>query len=202
MQWCAAVPETHVIADPAHHALFGTPFLSTVNLERFKDEVIKKYRELGKQTEVPSHSAAEAQRTGKKWVFFDDLVADEDLGQQIRAIIKKANCQIRSLPKNLAQAQDDIDKIDIKELLRPCRAGITMYADRRDQRTVRSRLVRFINQVAEGNLPLLRWGVYFGPPPDKSDVASEFGIDSEDVIYIPGMHGLNEAALVEFLQRL
>ena len=77
-----------------------------------------------------------------------------------------------------------------------------MYADRRDQSTVGSRLIRFINQVAEGNLPLSRWGVYFGPPPDKRDVVSEFGIDSEDVIYIPGMHGLNEAALVEFLQSL
>ena len=202
MQWCAAVPESDVIADPAHHALFRTPFLYAVNLERFKVEVIKKYHELGKQTEVPSQSAAEVQKTGRKWVFFDDLVGEEGLSQQIRAIIRKANCQIRSLPRNSAQAQDEIDKIDIKELLRPCRAGITMYADRRDQSTVGSRLIRFINQVAEGNLPLSRWCVYFGPPPDKFDVVSEFGIDSEDVIYIPGMHGLNEAALVEFLQSL
>ena len=202
LQWSAAVPESDVIAEPAHHALFRTPFLCAVNLERFKDEVIKKYHELGKQNEVPSQSAEEAQKPAKKWVFFDDLVGDEDLSQQIRAIIRKANCRIRSLPRNLAQAQDEIDKIDIKELLRPCSAGITMYADRRDQRTVGSRLIRFINQVAEGNLPLLRWGVYFGPPPDKFDVVSEFGIDSEDVMYIPGMHGLNEAALVEFLQSL
>jgi hypothetical protein len=57
-----------------------------------------------------------------------------------------------------------------------------MYADRRDRNTVRSRLIRFINQVTEGNLSLSRWGVYFGPPPDKVDVVSEFGIDSEDVI--------------------
>ena len=103
LQWCAAIPESDVIADPAHHALFRTPFLCAVNLERFKDEVIKKYHELGKQTEGPSQSAAEAQKTGKKWVFFDDLVGDEDLSQQIRAILKKANCQIRSLPKNLAR---------------------------------------------------------------------------------------------------
>jgi hypothetical protein len=202
LQWSAAVPESDVIADPAHHALFTTPFLCAVNLERFKDEVIKKYHELGKNTAVSSQIAAEAQRTGKKWVFFDDLVGDEDLSRQIRAIIKKANYQIRSLPKNLAQAQDETDKIDIKELLRPCRAGITMYADRRDQSTVGSRLIRFISQVAEGNLPLSRWGVYFGPPPDKFDVVTEFGIDSDDVIYIPGMHGLNEAALVEFLQNV
>jgi hypothetical protein len=53
-----------------------------VNLEHFKDEVIKKYRELGH--EGPSQSAADAQKTGKKWVFFDDLVGDEDLSQQLR----------------------------------------------------------------------------------------------------------------------
>ena len=193
MQWCAAVSESYVIADPAHHALFRTPFLYAVNLERFKDEVIKKYGELGEQNKVSSQSPAEAQGIGKNWLFFDDLVGEETLSQQIRSIIKKANYQIRSIPRNPDRAQDEIDKTGIKELLTPCRAGITMYADRRDQRTVGSRLIRFINQVAEGNLRLSRWGVYFAPPPDKVDVLSEFGIDSEDVICIPGDAGLQRS---------
>ena len=50
LQWSAAVSESNMIADPAHHALFTTPFLCAVNLERSKDEVIEKYREAQQET--------------------------------------------------------------------------------------------------------------------------------------------------------
>lgn len=87
--------------------------------------------------------------------------------------------------------------------LEPCRGGILVYTDRRDQRTVWSRLNRFRKQVAEGRLMLSHWGIYFGPPPDKGNLWDEFGVEAgEKIVAIPGMDGLNEAALIEFLQRL
>ena len=83
-----------------------------------------------------------------------------------------------------------------------CQGGLTVFADRRDKPTVYSRLFHFLNQIAEKNLPLSRWGVYFGPPPDKGSLRSEFGIDSENVVAIPGTEGVNEDALVAFLRSL
>lgn len=90
----------------------------------------------------------------------------------------------------------------MEDLLRPCRGGITVYTDRRDQKTVYYRLVRFLNRIAAGRLALSRWGVYLGPPPDKKDLLSEFRLSSKALIPISGTHGLNEAALLEFLQSL
>ena len=195
MQWCQAVPEVTINADPTHHALFKTPFLYAVNLERFKEEVIGKYRKLRQTRETPASLVTEAQKLAKKWVFIDDLVGDKALSQQIRTIVKHANCAIRSLPK---QADEGV----IEDVLKLCRGGITVYSDRRDHCTVYARLNQFINHVAERDLPLSRWGVYFGPPPDKEDLVSEFGLDSEDIILISGMDSLNEAGLLDFLQSL
>jgi len=200
MQWCRAVPESDVIADPAHHALFRTASLSTANPERFKDEVIEKYRELGKKLAAPSPAVPEAQCPGSKYIFFDDLAGDRDVARQIRAIIKQHHYEVRGLPKGLALDQDESDMIRQME---PCRAGILVYTDRREQKTVWSRLIRFRKQVAEGHLMLARWGIYFGPPPDKGDLWDEFGVEAgEKIVAIPGMGGFNEAGLVEFLQSL
>lgn len=189
-----------MIADPAHHALFRTASLSAVNWERFKEEVIEKYRKLGKKLEAPSPAPPEAQRPGSKYIFFDDVAGDRDLAQQIRTIIKKHNYEVRGLPKSLALEQNESDMM---QQLEPCRGGIMVYTDRRDQRTVWSRLNRFRKQVAEGRLTLSRWGIYFGPPPDKQDLWDEFGVEAgEKIVAIFGMDGLNEAALAEFLQAL
>ncbi|MGH9895424.1 MAG: toll/interleukin-1 receptor domain-containing protein, partial [bacterium] len=117
VQWCRAVPEFDVIADPAHHALFRTASLSTANPERFKDEVIEKYRELGKKLAAPSPAVPEAQRPGGKYIFFDDLAGDRDVAQQIRAIIKQHDYEVRGLPKGLALDQDESDLIRQME---PC----------------------------------------------------------------------------------
>ena len=53
-----------------------------------------------------------------------------------------------------------------------------MYTDPSKYMTAYSRLVFFLNQIAEAELPLVRWGVYLL----DGDVASVFGIDSEDVV--------------------
>jgi len=53
-------------------------------------------------------------------------------------------------------------------------------------------LIFFLNQIAEANLPLLRWGVYLL----EDDVAKVFGIDSEDVVPV------YEQNLTSFLQGL
>ena len=127
-------------------------------------------------------------------------MGDRDLAQQIRAIIKKHDYEVRGLPKSLALEQDERGMIQQME---PCRAGILVYSDRRELKTVWSRLTRFRKQVADGHLKLSRWGIYFGPPPDKGDLWDEFGIEAgEKVIAILGTGGLNEAGLVEFLQSL
>ncbi|MCA1708471.1 MAG: hypothetical protein LC808_36410 [Actinobacteria bacterium] len=122
-----------MIADPAHHALFRTASLSAVNRERFKEEVIEKYRELGKKFEAPSPAVPEFQRLGSKCIFFDDVAGDRDLAQQIRTIIKKHNYEVRGLPKGLALEQNESDMM---QQLQPCCGGIMVYTDRRDQRTV------------------------------------------------------------------
>ena len=96
---------------------------------------------------------------------------------------------MRSLP---AGAPLGNNGIDIKELLRPCRAGITIYADRTKYATAYNRLVFFLNQVADGSLPLARWGVYL----QQGTVASEFGIESDEVVPI------DEHGLADFLRGL
>ncbi len=71
--------------------------------------------------------------------------------------------------------------------MRPCRAGITIYADRSKYATAYNRLVYFLNQVAENSLEVERWGVYL----EQGTVASEFGIESDDVVAVDE-HGLGE----------
>jgi hypothetical protein len=199
LQWCQTVPEVNTIADPRHDALFRTAFLSTVNLERFKDEVISKYRDLQAPRKTRTPDAAAVQTPKGKCVFVDDRLGDQELHAQIRSVIERANCEIRYPPPDASLEQDDAF---MEDLLRPCRGGITVYTDRRDHKATYFRLVRFLNRIAAGRIALSRWGVYLGPPPDKQDLLSEFRLSSQALIPIAGMHGLNEAALVEFLQNL
>ncbi|WP_299070898.1 hypothetical protein, partial [Accumulibacter sp.] len=91
---------------------------------------------------------------------------------------------VRGLPPSAPLGNDGID---VKELLRPCRAGITIYADRSKYATAYNRLVYFLNQVAENSLEVERWGVYL----EQGTVASEFGIESDDVVAVDE-HGLGE----------
>ena len=69
---------------------------------------------------------------------------------------------------------------------------MTIYTDRAKYATVYNRLVFFLNQIAEADLPLARWGVYLR----HGDVASLFGIESADVVAV------YEPDLVKFLREL
>ena len=128
-------------------------------------------------------------RSAKWLIFVDDLAGELVLSERLRAIIREQNCTVRSLPRGAPLGNNGID---VKELLRPCRAGITIYTDRSKYATAYNRLVYFLNQIAEGSLPLARWGVYL----QQGTVASEFGIESDDVVPI------NEHGLADFLRGL
>jgi hypothetical protein len=196
MQWCEHLPEPDRFTDPAHARLFETEFLRATNLASFKAEVLDRLRvEKAKRERAAANSAAAlpASRPGKKLVFIDDLASQPELNQKLRAIIKKENWDIRSLP---ASAPLGNNGIDIKEILRPCRAGMTIYTDRDKYVTAYNRLVFFINQIAAAHFDPevgpARWGVYL----HEGDVSSVFGIESEDVVPV------YEQGIVDFIRGL
>jgi hypothetical protein len=192
MQWCEQLPQPGQIADTAHAKLFETEFVRATNLSAFQSEVIdwlralKEKQQKQKTAAVPSQPASPS---GKKLIFVDDIATEPALDQRLRAILRGANCDIRSIPPKAPLGSNGID---VAELLRPCRAGITIFADRAKYTTVYNRLVFFLNRIAEAQLPLARWGVYL----EQGTVASEFGIESDDVVPI------DEHGLAEFLRML
>ncbi|WP_168787662.1 toll/interleukin-1 receptor domain-containing protein [Paraburkholderia aromaticivorans] len=197
MQWCEHLPHVGQISDPAHAKLFETKFLRATNLATFTSEVVERLRkvkeETAKEEEVRAQQTTELaenrSRPVRKCVFLDDLASESSLKDRVRAILKGEHWDIRSLPPS---APLGANGVDIKELLKPCLAGITIYADRAKYATVYNRLVFFLNQVAEGSLPVARWGVYL----ESGSVASEFGIESDDVVQF------SEHGLVEFVRGL
>lgn len=191
MQWCEKLPAPNQITDPAHAKLFETEFIRTTNLTNFKTEIIDRLRtEREKREKAAAASAAQPKpKAGRKVVFIDDLASQPELRQKLRTLIKQQNCDLRFVPAGALLGNNGID---IKEVLRPCLAGMTIYTDRTQYSTAYNRLVFFLNQIAEADLPILRWGVYL----HEGDVASVFGIDSEDVVPV------NEQSLEGFLQGL
>jgi hypothetical protein len=192
MQWCEHLPEPGRIADPAHARLFETEFLRATNLARFKAEVIGRLRmEKEKQEKALARSATvlPISGLGKKVVFIDDFASNPELNKRVRTIIKQENCDIRSLPP---ASPYDNSSINITELLRPCRAGMTIYTDCKKYESAYNRLVFFLNQVAAAHLGLSRWGVYL----HEGDVSSLFGIESDDVVPV------YEQDLVDFIRGL
>jgi hypothetical protein len=177
LQWCEQLPVTGQITDPAHAQLFATESIRATNLNNFKTELIERLQaEKIKRDKAMSASRQSSQsKLGKKVVFVDDLASTDDLRNSLRATIKQHQYDIRALP---AEAPLGNNGIDIKEFLRPCLAGITIYTDKSKLLTAQNRLIFFLNQIAEADLPLLRWGVYLL----EDDVAKVFGIDSEDVV--------------------
>ena len=115
----------------------------------------------------------------RKLVFIDDLASQPALSEKLRAIVRGANCDIRSLPPGAPLGEQRHRRS--RKLLKPCRAGITVYADR-DQ--VRHRLQSapvFSESDRRGAVsPLVRWGVYL----ERGTVATEFGIESDEVVPI------------------
>lgn len=127
-----------------------------------------------------------AQRAPKRLIFVDDAAGEPALSDRLRHIIREQNCGVRSLP---AGAPLGNNGIDIKELLRPCRAGITIYADSSKRATAVNRLLYFLNQMADGSLPLVRWGVLL----KHGTVDGDFGIASDEIV------PLDERDLANFL---
>ncbi|GJH18422.1 TIR domain-containing protein [Caballeronia novacaledonica] len=197
MQWCEHLPEPGQISDPAHLELFQTEFLRATSLANFKSDVVERLIRI--REECAKLERARAQRSielaeiqprgARKCLFLDDIAGESSLKDRIRAILRRENWDIRTLPGNAPLGNNGID---IKELLRPCRAGVTLYVDRAMYATVYNRLVFFLNKVAEEHLAIARWGVYL----ETGSVASEFGIESDDVVQV------SEHGLVEFVRGL
>jgi hypothetical protein len=193
LQWCEELPAPGTIPDPGHQALFDTRYLHKTNLERFKDEVIQKVREDEQARRISATKPIEPAQPDKRFVFVDDACSDADLSRRVREIVKRERCEIRSLPANMSLGGNGFAP---GELLKPCRGALTLYSDRRTQRTVAHRLAYFINRAAAEKIPLARWGIYLGPGVGIADVVSEFGIDSDEVVPVPD----SEQALREFLR--
>jgi TIR domain len=185
LQWCERLPAAGQIADQAHAGLFETETLRATHLAEFKTAIVERLR-AEKALRRPDPPSS---RSHKRHVFIDDLAGEADLSARLRAIIRGQDYDVRSLPGGVPLGNNGID---IKELLRPCRAGITIYTDHSKHATAYNRLVYFLNQVAEGSLPLARWGVYL----QQGTVASEFGIESDEVVPI------DEHGLADFLRTL
>ena len=113
----------------------------------------------------------------KRLLFVDDTAGAPALSTRLRQTIRHEGCSIRSLPAGTALGRDGTD---IQEFLRPCRAGLTVYTDRSMAAAARNRLLFFLNNVADGRLPLTRWGVVL----DHGTVESEFGIESDEIVSV------------------
>ena len=192
LQWCERLPADGEIRDEAHARLFATEHLRATHLADFKTIVIERLRAdkaARARATAPAGPDQHVYRPHRRHVFVDDLAGEPALSDRLRAVIRAHDYAVRSLP---AGAPLGNNGIDIKELLRPCRAGITLYIDRSKYATAYNRLVYFLNQVADGGLPLARWGVYL----QQGTVASEFGIESDEVV------PLDEHGLSDFLRTL
>jgi len=125
--------------------------------------------------------------------FSDDLVRTVGnstlLLQQVRAILQQAHCGIRSLPQHTPLSNNGID---IVQVLQPCHAGITIFADSAKRDTVFNRLSFFLNQIAEFSLPVARWAIYVTP----RTVGCDLGLASDDLVAI------DEQQLTDFVQEL
>ncbi|SBT05820.1 TIR protein [Candidatus Accumulibacter aalborgensis] len=192
MQWCEQLPVEGQIDDPEHARLFDTEFLRVTHLAGFKSEVVDRVRaERARRERVAAAAQAgpAVARAHRKLIFVDDLASVPDLSNRLRAIIREQHFEVRALPPSAPLGNNGVD---VKEVLRLCRAGLTIYADRSKYATAYNRLVYFLNQVAENSLEVERWGVYL----EQGTVASEFGIESDDVVAV------DERGLGDFLGQL
>ncbi|MDM0052987.1 TIR domain-containing protein [Variovorax sp. J22R115] len=188
MQWCERLPAAGQITDVAHAALFETELIRATNLASFKTAIVDRLHAAIEARRRATAPAEPVSRSARRLVFVDDLSGEPILSDRLRGIMKEQNCTARSLPANTALANHEFD---IKEFLRPCRAGITIYTDRTRNASAH-RLIYFLNQLAEGELAMTRWGVYL----QRGTVESEFGFISDEIV------PLDENGLAEFLRGL
>ncbi len=71
-------------------------------------------------------------------------------------------------------------------------AGITVFANSAKQVTVFNRLIFFLNQIAESNLLVARWGIYV----TSGTADCDLGLASDDLLTI------DEQRLAEFVRGL
>lgn len=192
LQWCERLPGANQISDEAHARLFETEYLRVTHLADFKATVVERLRAekaLHERALEPFESQRPAPRLHRAQIFVDDVAGEPVLSERLRAFLREQHYDVRSLPSGAPLGNNGVD---VKELLRPCRAGITIYSDRSKYAAAYNRLVYFLNQVAEGHLPMARWGVVL----QQGTVASEFGIHSDEVVTV------HERGLADFLHGL
>lgn len=190
LQWCERLPAPGEIEDPGHAQLFETSYLRATNRKAFEREILEQLRAM-KQAAQRARAAENAPIpvAAKKLIFVDDVHGEPNLNQELRAILQSANCSIRSLPH---QALLGKNGIDIAQVLKPCHAGITVFADSTKRDTVFNRLIYCLNQIAECRLPVARWGIYVTP----ETAGCGLGLASDDLRVI------DERQLADFVSRL
>ena len=152
LQWSAAVPESDVIADPAQHALFRTPFLYAVNLETFKDEVIERYRGLLSKKLTAPVPVVEAQLASRKY----NLV--QHPAQTLRRLLNREFDSPPQPPRITSDAPAAHGHSGIKRRLR-----LFLCHSSADKASVRARYTRLSNDGVdpwldeEELLPGQRW---------------------------------------------
>lgn len=193
LQWASRQPEPDDLSDPGHARLFETATLRITHLAEFANVVIATLRA---EKEREERAAAERQRLAaqppedagpgerrpaRRHIFIDDVASERALTDRVRHIVKEQNFAWRSgQPPN----------VDIQEWLRPCVAGLTIYSDPSKRDIAQSRLIHFLNQVADGKVDLQNWGVFL----TRGTVASEFGFEAD------GLVDVTEQGLADFLR--
>ncbi len=191
MQWCERLPSPGDIADPGHTKLFNTEYLRVTNRTAFQREILAKLHAIAQEAEA-ARTAPSVQPTCapiKKLIFVDDIAGEKDLNDKLRAWLRSANCDVRGLPPKVILGNNSIDLVQVLKL---CRAGITVFADGAKLETVYNRLVFFLNQIAESRLPVKPWGIYVTA--DTADC--DLGLTSDQVITI------TEGQLADFVSGL
>lgn len=188
LQWTRALPRPDELTDPGHARLFDTETLRITHLDDFKSEVTQTLRRLHARRAAAATAAA-APGLAARHIFVDDTTGDDALAERLRSIVRAHAFELRSVPAGLALGAGGID---VKDLLSPCRAGLTIYTDRSRQAMACQRLWYLLRQVTEASLPVSRWGVLM----HQGTVASEFGIESAQVVQV------DEHSLGDFLREL
>jgi hypothetical protein len=190
MQWCERLPGPAEIADAGHARLFNTEYLRVTNRTAFEREVLARLRAITQAAEAARATPAQpAPGPVKKLVFIDDVAGEKELNEKLRTWLRSANCDVRVLPPHAPLGNNGID---IAQVLKPCRAGITLFGDPAKRDTVYNRLIFFLNQIAEFQLSVTRWGIYVTSETAECDL----GLASDDLLTI------DEQGLAEFVRGL
>ena len=191
MQWCERLPGPDDITDPGHAKLFNTAYLRATNRTAFEREILERLRAI-KQTRERNRETARTESiptSDRKLIFVDDIAGEQPLTNKLRTVLEVANYHIRQLPPGALLGNNGID---ITQVLKPCHAGITIFADRTKRDTVYNRLIFFQNRIVESGLSVVPWGIYVTSGTEGCDL----GYMSRNVTTI------NEQSLDDFVSRL